>query len=202
MKVDLRDGRLRLNSAIFFSEVDNQQQGTQEFDASGAIWFRTVNTGKSEYTGVELELISTPLDSLQIEASVGYIDYDRVDPGRSGLCRYLPTGEKCTAPRTPEWTAAVGAVYDWGLRDGGTITLRGDAVYQSKMFFGTDPINGFQGAYTLVDARLSWESPGQDWSIALFGTNLTDEFYIADLSDGAKPGLGRTIYGGFTLKFD
>jgi Fe(3+) dicitrate transport protein len=34
------------------------------------------------------------------------------------------------------------------------------------------------------------------------GTNLTDELYIADLSDGAKPGQGRTIYGGFTLKFD
>ena len=178
VKVDLRDGRLRLNSAVFVSEVDNQQQGTQEFDASGAIWFRTVNTGKSEYTGLEVEILSTPIDALQLEASVGYIDYDRVDPGRSGLCRRLPNGDKCTAPRTPEWTAALGATYDWGLTNGSTITLRGDAVYQSKMFFGTDPINGFQDAHTLVDARLTWEAADQGWSIALFGTNLTDEVYF------------------------
>ena len=178
VKTDLRDGRLRVNSAIFFSEVSNQQQGTQEFDSSGAIWFRTVNTGKSEYTGLEVEILSNPIEQLQIEASVGYIDYDRVDPGRSGLCRTLPNGDKCTAPRTPEWTAAVGVTYDWSLANASTISLRGDAVYQSKMFFGTDPVNGYQEAHTLVDARLTWESANQGWSMSLFGTNLTDEVYF------------------------
>jgi iron complex outermembrane receptor protein len=178
VKTELNDGKLRLNSAIFFSEADNQQQGTQEFDASGAIWFRTVNTGKSEYQGIELEVLSNPVPQFQLEASVGYIDYDRVDPGRSGLCRFLPNGDKCTAPRTPEWTAAVGATYEWGLGNGSTLSLRGDAVYQSKMFFGTDPINGFQDAHTLVDARLTWESMDRGWLMALFATNLTDEEYF------------------------
>jgi iron complex outermembrane receptor protein len=137
-----------------------------------------VNTGKSEYTGLEVEILSNPIDALQLEASVGYIDYDRVDPGRSGLCRFLPNGDKCTAPRTPEWTAAFGATYDWNLPSGGSISLRGDAVYQSKMFFGTDPVFGFQDAYTLVDARMTWTSPDQGWSIALYGTNLNDQVYF------------------------
>ena len=87
MKTTLNDGKLRLNSSIFFSEAKNQQQGTQEFDSSGAIWFRTVNTGKSEYKGIELEVLSSPVDALDLEASVGYLNYDRVDPGVSGLCR-------------------------------------------------------------------------------------------------------------------
>jgi iron complex outermembrane receptor protein len=178
VKTELNGGRLRLNSAVFLSEAKNQQQGTQEFDPSGAIWFRTVNTGKSEYMGIELEVLANPIDAFALEASVGYIDYDRVDPGRSGLCRYLPNGDKCTAARTPEWTAAVGATYDWGLPNGSSISLRGDAVYQSKMFFGTDPVNGFQAAHTLVDARLTWQSADQGWSMALFGTNLTDEVYF------------------------
>jgi len=39
-------------------------------------------------------------------------------------------------------------------------------------------------------------------TLFMAGTNLTDELYIAELSDGAKPGQGRTILGGFTLKFD
>ena len=179
VKTELNDGRLRLNSAVFFTEAKNQQQGTQEFDASGAIWFRTVNTGKSEYTGVELEVLSNPFGgALQLEGSVGYIDYDRVDPGRSGLCRTLPNGDSCPAPRTPEWTAALGVTYDWSLANGSTLSLRGDAAYTSKMFFSTDPVNGFQDAHTLVDARLTWQSPDQGWSMALFGTNLTDEVYF------------------------
>jgi iron complex outermembrane receptor protein len=177
VKADLSD-RLRINSAVFFSEAKNQQQGTQEFDASGAIWFRTVNTGKSEYYGLEVEVLSNPVEQLQLEASVGYTHYERVDPGRSGLCRTLPNGDLCPAPRTPEWTVALGATYQWGLPKGGRLSLRGDAAYQSKMFFGTDPVNGFQDAYTLLDSRLTWESPDRGWSMALFGTNLTDEVYF------------------------
>src|SRR5690606_25242173 len=134
VKSDLRDGRLRLNAAVFFSEYTDQQQFSQTFDESGAVWFRTVNTGESEYYGAELEVLSRPLDQLTIEASVGYIHFDRVDPGESGLCRRFE-GELCPAPRTPEWTAALGATYVWMLPNGGSLALRGDALYQSKMFF-------------------------------------------------------------------
>jgi Fe(3+) dicitrate transport protein len=33
------------------------------------------------------------------------------------------------------------------------------------------------------------------------GQNLADEFYVVDRNDGAKPGVGRTMMGGFTFKF-
>ena len=178
VKTDLLDRRLRMNAAIFFSDYEDQQQFSQQFDASGAVWFRTVNTGKSEYYGAELEVLFTPTDPFQLEASVGYIHFDRVDPGESGLCRRLPNGERCPSPRTPEWTAAIGAQYAWNLPGGGSLSLRGDAVYTSKIFFSTDPIYGFQGAHTLVDARLTWQSADRGWSASLFGTNLTDEVYF------------------------
>ena len=42
----------------------------------------------------------------------------------------------------------------------------------------------------------------EEFSLFLAGTNLTNEYYLSELSDGAKPGLGRTIYGGFTLKWE
>ncbi|MBN1237324.1 MAG: TonB-dependent receptor, partial [Gammaproteobacteria bacterium] len=178
VKTDLAGGRLRLNSAVFYSEYTNQQSPSQEFDASGAIWFRTVNTGKSEFYGAEVEVLANPLEALQVDASVGYVHHERVDPGRSTLCRYRPDGSLCPAPRTPEWTAAVGTTYDWNLGNGSTISLRGDLTYQSKMFFSTDPINGFQDDLTLLNARLTWISSDQAWSAALFGTNLTDEVYF------------------------
>jgi iron complex outermembrane receptor protein len=178
VKTDLNDGRLRLNGAIFFSEYTDQQQFSQQFDSSGAIWFRTVNTGESEYYGAELEVLANPVEQFQLEASIGYIQFDRVDPGASGLCSDDPPGGDCMAPRTPEWTVALGATYSWGLENGSSLSLRGDAMYQSKMAFSTDPLNGFQPAHTLVDARLTWESADQGWSMSLFGTNLTDEVYF------------------------
>jgi len=62
---------------------------------------------------------------------------------------------------------------------GATITLRGDATYQSAVYF-TDltyaAVPG-QGGYALYNARLTWQSPDKDWSIAAFGTNLADKFY-------------------------
>jgi outer membrane receptor protein involved in Fe transport len=109
VKTELNDGRLRLNSAVFFTEAKNQQQGTQEFDSSGAIWFRTVNTGKSEYIGAELEVLANPVDRFQLEGSLGYIKYDRVDPGVSGLCRHTPDGNLCPAARTPSVRPMTGA---------------------------------------------------------------------------------------------
>ena len=179
VKTELNDARLRLNASLFFSEYTNQQQFEQQTDPTGAIWFRSVNTGKTEYTGVELEVLSNPFDALQLEASVGYINFDRVDNGSTNLCESDPAGGHCMAPRTPGWTAAVGATYSWGLANGSSLTLRGDAVYQSLMAFSNDdPFNGFQPAHTLLDARLTWESADQGWWIALFGTNLSDEVYF------------------------
>lgn len=38
-------------------------------------------------------------------------------------------------------------------------------------------------------------------SLFVSGQNLTNEFYVSDRSDGAKPGIGRTVWGGFKYKF-
>jgi iron complex outermembrane receptor protein len=137
-----------------------------------------VNTGESEYYGAELEVLAYLTDSLQLEASMGYNHFDRVDPGTSGLCRYDANGDLCPAARTPEWNAAFGLTYDWALEGSSSLTLRADVTYQSKMFFGTDPVFGFQDDLTLANARLTWTSAAEDWSVALFGTNLTDKEYF------------------------
>ncbi len=59
------------------------------------------------------------------------------------------------------------------------MTLRGDTTYQSAVYY-TDltyaAVPG-QGAYSLYNARLTWDSPNKEWSAALFGTNLADKFY-------------------------
>ena len=69
------------------------------------------------------------------------------------------------------------------LGNGSSLTIRGDVTHKSKMYFSTDPVNGFQDDLQLLNARVTWESASQDWSVALFGNNLNDkEFFHGKLS--------------------
>lgn len=53
----------------------------------------------------------------------------------------------------------------------------------------------------LLSARVNYAIPNTNVTLFASGQNLTDEFYIADRADGAKPGQGRTLWGGFKYKF-
>ena len=178
-KTDWMDNQLRVNGDWFWTNYKNQQQFIQTFDPSGAIWFRTTNTGESRYWGVEIEVQSNPIDALLLEGSMGYINFKRTDPGETTLCTELPNGDNCPSARTPEWNAAIGAQYDWELGASGNLSVRSDVTYQSRIFFSPDdPVNGYQGGHTLLDARLTWTSPDENWQLIGYGTNLTDKGYF------------------------
>jgi len=183
-KTEWMDNRVRLNAALFYNEHHTPQSPSQDIDSDGNLWFRTINTGEVEIKGAELELLAQPTDAFQIEASLGYLDFFRADTGGSTLCSKDSSGNKCPGLRTPEWSGALGATFNWGLSNGSAMSLRADVVYQDKTWFSaddpvaTDPSLGFQDAHTVVNARMSWLSPDDTWEAALFGTNLTDEVYF------------------------
>jgi iron complex outermembrane receptor protein len=183
-KTEWADGRLRLNGALFYSEHHTPQSPSQATDSEGNLWFRTINTGEAEIWGAELELLAQPTDAFQIEASLGHLDFYRSDTGGSTLCSKDSSGNDCPGLRTPDWSGALGLTYTFALGNGSTVSLRGDAIYQSKIWFSaddpvsTDPSIGFQKAHTVVNGRISWISPDETWEAALLGTNLTDEVYF------------------------
>jgi Fe(3+) dicitrate transport protein len=53
----------------------------------------------------------------------------------------------------------------------------------------------------LLSANVNYTIPNTNLTLFASGTNLTDELYIADRADGAKPGQARTLWGGFKYKF-
>ena len=65
------------------------------------------------------------------------------------------------------------------MTNGARVTLRGDTTYQSAVYF-TDltytAVPG-QGGYSLYNARVTWDSPMRDWTVAAYGTNLANKFY-------------------------
>ena len=59
----------------------------------------------------------------------------------------------------------------------GIVELHGDYSYRSKEQFQIVAAGNDQKGYGLVGARLTYRARDDRWSVALFGTNLTDKRY-------------------------
>jgi len=187
LKSVLLDGRARANLAVFKSEYTDQQAPDQRCapcaveDGGPVPWFATGNAGSADLWGVELEGQMQFTESLMVEMATGYQRYHRhptpAQRASGSFCEYDANGDLCTAPRMPELTISVGAELYQPLRNGSSLTWRTDVRYQSEINFNTDPVNGFQAGYTLVNARVTWLSPDETWQASLFGDNITDKIY-------------------------
>jgi len=190
VKSEWFEHRLRWNSALFYSQYSNLQEGFNTVDPSGNPWFSTVNVGASRIWGFEQEILAEPVTGLHFQGSFGYLNYKvtnaggPIDPvtGQSsfGVCITHSDGSPCVPPRTPKYTAGLSASYTANVTpNGSTLTGRLDATYQSAVYF-TDltytAVPGQQG-YALLNGRLTWDSPNKDWSVSAWGTNLTNKFY-------------------------
>ena len=207
---------LRFNGDFYYSKYTNLQQGFNTTDALGNPWFSTVNVGASRIFGIEAELLAEPITGLQLQGSFGLTDYKVTDAGGPidnnpadanfgqsafGVCIVHANGDNCTPQRVPKYTASGSAQYTWSVPNGSAVTLRGDTTWQSAVYF-TDltytAVPG-QGAYALYNARLTWDSPNKDWSVAAYGQNLANKFYwngkltlqVLGFEEG-NPGMPRT----------
>jgi iron complex outermembrane receptor protein len=190
-KSELFDNRVRLNSDVFYSIYKNQQIGIQDClpcAPQSVVWFHTINAGKSRIWGVEGELSARPTQAWQVEVSLGYVNYLLTEFNGIPLRPRLANGDRYYPNRTPKWNYGIGTEYSISLGAGGTLTPRVDFTHQSKIYFNNSA--GIQEGYGLLSARVTWASPDDKWSAALFGTNLTDEVYF-DGKLALQAALGR-----------
>ena len=115
-KLDLIEGTLRLNGAVFTSDyTDMQVTYRGPFRAppamSGVAPFIT-NAGKASIDGAELELTWMPGSDWLIDASMGYLDAT-IDELTSLPLAIIPPGlvEGNRLPFAPEWQGHVGIEY-------------------------------------------------------------------------------------------
>ncbi|MCK9505298.1 MAG: TonB-dependent receptor [Porticoccaceae bacterium] len=196
-KSRFNDGTVQLNGAIFLYDYTNQQ--VQEI--VGAIGF--LRSLDADVTGAELELLARPISSLTIRGSLGYLDTEYasgqslsdIDVGGNWL------------PFASKWSASLGGDLTLLQLDTGEVILTAEANYVSKYFY--DPFNedapGFMGVlnqpraedyltggdYTLVNARLSYET--ETYSLSVWGKNLSDKKYFPVGYD-VTGAFGNTIY--------
>ena len=177
-------GNVRLNAAVFWNDyVDIQlpttvctwaPPGQQTPCASQN------NVGDADVWGMELEAEWHATDSLILDATLSTLDfeYTSILPGATAVTLGMIT------PYTPENKFSVGLQNTFTLGGGSTLTPRIDASFSDEVFSNAvnAPTN-FIDSYTLVNARLTWESEEEEWEVALEATNLTDEYYYVTIFD-------------------
>ncbi|MBB3048224.1 outer membrane receptor protein involved in Fe transport [Litorivivens lipolytica] len=221
-KVDAFERSLRLNGAIYMMDYEDQQLIAVGSDSAQNVAVVFGNAGQSRITGFELEMLWLPSPALQINASFSANDYEFLEFNELDLAAALTGQEKVvdrtdeTFPVSPERSGALGIQYQWAP-DWGAITARLDASYKSDIFYGFDPgsyraferstESAGQPAYTLLDARFTWQNPEGDTTVSLWLKNLADERYrigvvaVADSSGTFNESWGEPRMMGLDIRY-
>ncbi|MDB5582293.1 MAG: TonB-dependent receptor [Bradyrhizobium sp.] len=173
-KSDLFDRHVRLNAAAFYSDYNDIQFRVRLSDPLlGAITYID-NASKARIQGFEAELTVLPVKGLTLNGGVGYTDarYTAVKVGS-------PVSINSRFVETPAWTATAAAEYVAPLSDAADLRTSIDYAYRSRTYHDiANTPSVTQAPYGLVNARIAYENRVGNWSLALFGTNLTDKHYI------------------------
>jgi len=201
---NLLDGRLQLNGAAYYTEVDDMQ--FFEFLVGTFGLLRVVsNIEEVEITGFELGATAHVNDHFRFYGGANFVDSEI----KANSSRPDTVGNE--SPYTPEYTANLGADFDYPISDSLSFTARVDAQFVGETWFhtvqegprptifmplfeiGFGPIfgpgigslgtanfsNARRDSYTTVDLRLGIQ--GENWAITAFGNNLTDEKYLEEV---------------------
>jgi iron complex outermembrane receptor protein len=190
LKSDWWDNRLRVNVAAFWNKYSDLQISTFRPAASGSGEEQVVaNNANQRARGVEFEVTILPVENLTVIGSIGYLDSEYTsfvanlsggvatptnpcgglrDRSEKGACFLEPT-------RVPDITSRIDVSYDWELAAGGKITPNVAWSHEGAHF--TDTLNapqGFQKAYNIWDASITYVEPKGRWRASLWGKNLND----------------------------
>jgi iron complex outermembrane receptor protein len=210
-KSEFFDHKVRANAALYFSQYRQVVITSQKVDATGAPFTAPQNVGSADIKGLELELEANPVAGLQLSATVGLTDFKWKSLGTSVGCQDLGAGAdpgvNCISgnpgygdisPGISKWKGNVGAQYEMPVGADSTLTPRVDFSAQTKRFNnnwnnyapGGGPVAVTPGL-GLLSARLTWENKVHAWSVAAFGTNLTNRYFYQSFLDLRAFGEGQ-----------
>ncbi|MDO4497381.1 MAG: TonB-dependent receptor [Bacteroidales bacterium] len=165
------DARVRLDAALFWSEIKDQQ--IARFAPSG-LGRMMVNAGESRSRGGELSVQWQPVDALTLGLNYGYArsTFEKYDDGSE--LDY--TGN--LVPFAPMHTLSYDVAYSWPVKSCGevleqvTLGLNGQGAGR---IYWNEANTAWQNFYMLPGARLALE--GKHASLTLWGKNLADKEY-------------------------
>jgi iron complex outermembrane recepter protein len=184
MKAQFLDHRLQVDLAGFTTQYDAIQLLIQE-----GVSPTFVNAGDARIRGIEIDTEAAITGALHVSASAGYIDafYASIED---------PTGVitlQSSLPKVAKWTAHCGPSYGINLHGSGSVTLRGDYTYKSRVANDADNTPElFSPGIRLIDLSATYRPSLETWSLVAGGTNITNRRYLVN---------GETQLGGAGMIF-
>ena len=176
------DNRLRINAAVFSTEVENQQF----FSFIGAISAQILTSiPKVSLSGAEIDVFYQATDKLSLFAAYGFTDSE-IDEYPTDI-----TAVGNDAPYIAENTGNLGFQYRTPLTTNMGLFFRVDYERRGSQFWDVNNSTA-RSALDFVNARLGLESEDGKWSATATGQNLGDENYNSEWVSGgfsaAAPG--------------
>ncbi|MBB3764852.1 TonB-dependent receptor [Sphingomicrobium lutaoense] len=175
--------RVNASLALFNADYEDVQipgsVGVTDVNGNQNFIGITTNAAKARIRGLEFEgvarLLGTASPSrLDFGWSLGLLDAEYL---RYIDNRGIDVSDSRKVQNTPEVTASGSLTYGTPMGGGyltanTTVSYRGD----SQQFELASPLD--QEGFALVDAGLTWELPGDHWTIGAYAKNLFDKEYI------------------------
>ena len=162
--------KLRFNATLFDTDYRDIQLRQQTF-VDGEFTTLIENAARARIRGAEIELSAVPVKRLTFTGAFGHLAPRFLDVGH---VRGLTLASRFQ--RTPRNSFSASADYEMPVRFA-ALGLHGDYTYRSKEQFQILPAVNDQPGYGLLGARLTLRPRRGHWTLALFGTNLTDVRY-------------------------
>ncbi|HEY4546981.1 MAG TPA: TonB-dependent receptor [Pedomonas sp.] len=206
-KSDLFDRRLRFNATLFYMDLKDKQLN-QLVAGTGGSATQTINAGKADFKGVEVEFEALPFEGLRLNGSFGYVDRNfsellALDPATDTIRDYSDVAQ-FTYSSSKTFTA--GAEYTFGDVGAGVLSVRVDYSYKGRVGFNILPVLPFSPydadiaapAYGLWDARVMLADVPlgrTEALITLWGKNITNKDYRTAGIDFGSLGFATSNYG-------
>ncbi|MEP6391733.1 MAG: TonB-dependent receptor [Halioglobus sp.] len=219
LKSEWMDRRLRLNAAVFHTDVEDNQ--FFEFFAGPFGLLRSVTTIDELYVrGVEADFTFLATEGLALYGGIGLMDSE-IERNKN-----RPLSEGNDVPQAPDVTGNLGVEWVFPVTGNMNLVSRLDWQYTGEMWFHTlqgeqTPTiwNAFFGpgfnqdfskssrdAYDTLDLRVGLE--GNNWMVTAWGRNITDEEYLQEVIPAPEFGgsfnhpSGKRSYGlDFSYRF-
>ncbi|MDH3612081.1 MAG: TonB-dependent receptor [Gammaproteobacteria bacterium] len=213
VKTQLLDNRLRLNAAVFSTDVDDNQ--FFEFFAGPFGLLRVVTTiDETTIQGFEVDFNWLASENFSIFGGVGFLDSEI----EKNINRPLSEGND--VPQAPDETYNLGAQLELPMGNDMNIYARVDFQHVGEMWFHTlqgeatpniwdglfagggsittDFSKTQRDAYDTVNLRIGFEA--ERWSATVWGRNITDEEYLEEVIPAAEFG-GSFIHPAATATY-
>jgi iron complex outermembrane receptor protein len=174
------DNRLRLNATAFYTDFEDKQESSIQFDP-GTQTVTSVfdNVASATYWGIELETEFVFNDYFRAFLNYGYLDAEyedfETDINASDGIELIEDASFLTPRNAPENTVGIGGTFSYPVGPG-TVQLYGKYAWVDEV--ETNLLNTPLGKLDdRKDVTASLGYFGENWAVTAFGRNLTDEEY-------------------------